>query len=237
MTAVSSTAALVAELDRMTNAQFDTPEFRKLLGLKITPARARLYVLHRSHYQRHRRDVWAYVQASAPLDVKHMIWDHEREELDFDPRAGSNHIELGNRECEAVGITPEEIERADLLPGAIACFWAWVHLAKSRPWLEAFTASNMMERRNSNEVVHDGGLSERMARNIAEGLGLPIKKLENSTVHMEADVEHGSMLDAVVEKYAVTEEARQQMLRGARDSFLIDRAFRSALAEAMEDLP
>ena len=235
--ALSTTTDLLHELNEMTNAQFETPEFRHLLSLPITPARARCYVLHRAHYQRHRRDVWAYVQAAAPLDVKHMIWAHEREELDYDARAGSNHIALGNRECEVVGLTPTEIETAPLLPGAVACFWAWVHLAMTRPWLEAFTASSVMERRNSDEIVRGGGLSERMARNIAQGLGMPMRQLENSTVHMEADVEHGAMLDAVAERYATADEARQAMLRGARDSFLIDRAFRAVLAEAMEDLP
>src|SRR5688572_21967637 len=165
--AIGTAADLIHELDEMTNAQFESPEFRHLLSLPITPARAQCYVLHRTHYQRHRRDVWAYVQAAAPLDVKHLIWDHEREELDFDPRAGSNHIALGNRECEVVGLTPEQIERADLLPGVVVCFAAWVHLAMTRPWLESFTASSVMERRNSNEVVRGGGLSERMARNIA----------------------------------------------------------------------
>ena len=235
--AIRTAADLIHELDEMTNAQFESPEFQHLLRLPITPARAQCYVLHRTHYQRHRRDVWAYVQASSPIEVKQLIWAHEREELDYDPRADSNHIELGNRECAAVGLTPEQVEHAALLPGAIACFWAWVHLAMTRPWLEAFTAPSVMERRNSNEVVRGGGLSERMARNIAQGLGLPMKRLENSTVHMEADVEHGAMLETVVERYATTDEARQGVLRGARDSFLIDRAFRAVLAEAMEDLP
>ncbi|HZS02723.1 MAG TPA: iron-containing redox enzyme family protein [Chloroflexota bacterium] len=234
---LSTAADVIAELNRMTNAQFASPEFQHLLSLPITLPRARLYVLHRARYQRHRRDVWAYVQAAAPLDVKHMIWEHEREELDFDPRAGSNHIALGNRECEVVGLTPEEVDTAELVPGVVACFWAWVHLAMTRPWLEAFTASSVMERRNSGDIVQGGGLSMRMAQNIARGLGIPVEQLKNSTVHSEADVEHGAMLDIVAERYATTEEARQAMLRGARDSLLIDRAFRAALAEAMEDLP
>jgi pyrroloquinoline quinone (PQQ) biosynthesis protein C len=229
--------ALIHELDRLTIAQFETPEFRQLLSLPITLARAQCYVLHRAHFQRNRRTVWPYVQAAVPLDLKRMIWDHEREELDYDPRAGTNHIILGNRECEAVGLNVAEIEAAELVPAASACFWAWIHLAITRPWLEAFTASSMMERMNSGQVIPAGGLSEQMGRNIAQGLGIPLERLVNSSVHMEADVEHSTMLDFVAERYATTDEARQAMLRGARDSFIIDRAFRGAIAEAMEDLP
>src|SRR4051812_30206342 len=111
---LSTPVDLVRELDRLTIAHFETPEFRHLLSVPITLARAQCYVLHRAHFQRNRRTVWPYVQAAVPLDLKHMIWEHEREELDYDPRAGSDHITLGNRECEALGLRVAEIESAEL---------------------------------------------------------------------------------------------------------------------------
>jgi len=85
-------------------------------------------------------------------------------------------------------------------------------------------------------VVEGGGLSHRMGHKIAHDLGLPVERLQNSTVHMAADMEHARMLDRVAETYATTDDARQAMLRAARDTYVIDRAFRGALAEALEDI-
>ena len=47
--ALSTTTDLIHGLNEMTNAQFETPEFRHLLSLPITPARARCYVWEMPH--------------------------------------------------------------------------------------------------------------------------------------------------------------------------------------------
>jgi hypothetical protein len=228
---------LLAELDRMANAQFESPEFRHLLSLPLTIPRARCFSTHMAHYVNNRRDCWGYVQGAAPLLVKRMIWAHEQEELVHDPRAGTDHSTLATREGELLGLTAEDIETAELVPGAVAAFYAWVHLAKDRPWLEAFTASSMLERRNDGSVIQGGGLSRRMAEKWATDLGIPLERQKNATVHIEADVEHANMLEQVARQYATTDEACAAMLRAARETLVVDRAYRGALAEAMEDLP
>jgi hypothetical protein len=229
-------AELIAELNRMANAQFASPEFRHLLSIPFTPARARCYAVHLARYQDHRRDCWGYVQGAAPLPVKRLIWAHESDELINDPRADTDHSTLAAREAETLGMSPEEFASYELIPGATAAFYAWVHLSKDRPWLEAFTVSSMLERRNDDSVVEGGGLSHRMGHKIAHDLGLPLERLKNSTVHMAADMEHARMLERVAEQYATTDEARNAMLRAARDTYIVDRAFRGALAEALEDI-
>src|SRR4051812_47496551 len=90
----TATAALIDELNRMANAQYETPELRHLLSIRLTPARARCYAAHLSRYQDHRRDCWGYVQGAAPLAVKRLIWAHEQDELIADPRAGMDHSTL-----------------------------------------------------------------------------------------------------------------------------------------------
>jgi len=45
------------------------------------------------------------------------------------------------------------------------------------------------------------------------------------------------MLEQVARQYATTDEACAAMLRAARETLVVDRAYRGALAEAMEDLP
>ena len=233
----TSTATLVDELNRLANAQFESPELRHLLSLPLTPARGRCYTVHMAHYVNNRRDCWGYVQGAAPLPVKRMVWAHEQEELIHDPRAGTDHSTLSAQEAGLLGVSRDEVERAELIPGAVTAFWAWLHLAKSLPWLEAFTASSMLERRNDDAVIEGGALSQRMGLKMAQELGIPLERNVNATVHMAADVEHASMLEEVLREYVSTDEARQAVLRAARMTYTIDRAFRGALAEAMEDLP
>jgi pyrroloquinoline quinone (PQQ) biosynthesis protein C len=202
----------------------------------MTLPRARLYAIHLAHYTLNRRDCWGYVQGAAPLPVKRLVWAHEQDELIHDPRAGTDHFTLSTREAEVLGLTAAQVEQAELIPAATSAFYAWIHIAKSGTWLEAFAASSILERRNDDSVIVGGGLSGRLGRKMAADLDIPLERLKNSTVHMAADQEHASLLEQIAETYATTEEARQALLRGARQSMLVDRAFRGALAEAMEDL-
>src|SRR5437868_10268447 len=121
------------ELVRMVNDQFDTPQFRRLLSISFSRERAQQYSIQMAYYVNNRRDCWGYVQGAAPLDVKRMIWAHEQEELVHDPRAGTDHSTLATREGALLGLSAEDIETAELVPGAVAAFFAWVHLAKDRP--------------------------------------------------------------------------------------------------------
>jgi hypothetical protein len=50
------------------------------------------------------------------------------------------------------------------------------------------------------------------------------------------DVEHAHLLMQVARKYATRESARQAILRGARESLMIDRVYRGHLAEMMAAL-
>ena len=51
------------------------------------------------------------------------------------------------------------------------------------------------------------------------------------------DVEHAHLLLQVAREYATTESAREAILRGARESLLIDRVYRGHLADMLEALP
>ena len=65
----------------MCNAQFESDPFKRLLGAKFTKPRAQHYSIQMAYYVQNRRDCWGYVQGSAPLEVKKIIWDHEEDEL------------------------------------------------------------------------------------------------------------------------------------------------------------
>ncbi|GEM_PF-151505 len=234
--AKSLAAETLAEVYAMARAQFETPEFRQLLELPLTLARARFYTIQMGRYIANRRDCWGFAQGSAPLDVKRLIWAHEQEELVLDPEVGTDHFTLATKEAQALGLTPEDFEGAEIAPACQATFYAWIHLAKDRPWLEAVTSCSVLEVRNSAEVIEGGGISARIRRKLIEETGLAAEKLVNANRHAVADTAHANLLEQVVSRHVLTEADRQAVLRGARESFLIDRAFRGAMAVSMAAL-
>ena len=100
----------------------------------------------------------------------------------------------------------------------------------------AFTSSQMLERRNNGEIVKGGGFSLRMGQKFEKELGISLKKMVSLDVHSTADTQHSEMMEQVYLRYAVTPEARQAILQGARESMAIDRAYRGALGYLMEQI-
>jgi hypothetical protein len=114
---MASMNSLRDELNRMANLQFETPEFERLLSVRLTLPRARFYIKHNAYYNKNRRDVWGFVLGAAPLGVKKLVWKHEEDELITDKRAGEDHYSLVVRQAQMVGVTREEIEQSEPIPG------------------------------------------------------------------------------------------------------------------------
>jgi len=225
------------ELVRLCKEQFDSAPFRRLLGIKFTRERAQHFSIQMAFYVQNRRDCWGYVQGSAPLDIKQLIWHHEEDELMGRKAQGkTDHITLAVQEGEVFGLTAEAFERTPRLEGGEVCFSAWIRLAQ-RPWLEAIAGSAILEMRNSSELIKDGSLSQRVAEMLERDLSIPMKKQINNAEHVVMDLEHAQLLMKVAQKYATTESARRAILRGARESLMIDRVYRGHLAEMMAALP
>lgn len=225
-------------LNELANAQFESPEYEKILGLKWNRARAQMYIVQRAYFVLNRRDCWAYVQGAAPFDVKQLIWDHEKEELMGDDERGlANHYALGMMEGEAVGLSPDDFMTTPPLPGTVACCYAWIHLAKDRPWLEAIPVSAALEISNSDEVIKGGSFSRRVAEKLRDDVGVPFARQPNNSEHMVADVEHAKLLMEVVKRHARTAETQAQVLKGAIETWRIERAFKGMLGDAMAACP
>jgi len=225
------------ELVRMVNEQFDTPPFRRLLGMKFSQKRAQEYSIQMAYYVMNRRDCWGYVQGGAPLDVKRMIWEHEQDELIGKQSEGKDdHITLAVKEGEVLGLRAAAFENTPLLEGGTTCFYSWLHLAQ-RPWLEAIAASAILEMRNSGELIEGGSLSRRIGEKFERELGVPMKEQINNAEHVVMDVEHAHLLMQVARKYAKSEADQKAIVRGAKESLLIDRVYRGHLADMLEALP
>ena len=235
---VRSLDELENRLAEMANAQFGSLQYKKVLSLPLTRERAQLYIIQRSYFHLNRRDCWAYVQAAAPFDIKQMIWDHEREELEGDKARGiPDHFTLGMQEGGAVGLTPDDFAAASPLDGTMACCAAWIYLAKDRPWLEALPVCAVTEISNSDEICQDGGFARRMARKMTAELGIPLKKQPSNAEHVVLDVEHAHLLMRAAQLHATTEQDFQWILHGAAESLLVERQFKAALGDAMAALP
>lgn len=225
---------LLAKLNKMVNDQFESQEFKSFLSVPLTLERGRFYVVQNALYTSNRRDCWAYVQGSAPLEVKKVIWEHESDELIHDPRAGMDHYSLTVKQGEVIGLTREDFEQAEVPPMVRSCFYAWHHIALRSHWLAAYTSSHMLERRNNGKIVKGGGMSFRVGKKFENELGINLKKMISLDVHVVADTEHSENISEMFERYVKTEQDRDLVLQGARDSMAIDRAYRGALGYYME---
>jgi hypothetical protein len=216
------------------NEQFETPSFRRLLSLTFSPERAQQYSIQMAYYVKNRRDCWGYVQGSAPLDVKKLIWEHEQDELIGNKNEGKDdHITLAIKEGEILGLTADAFARTGCMEGGVVCFSAWVRLAQ-RSWLEAIAASAILEMRNSSELIQGGSLSRRIGEIFARDLGIPLQRQVNNAEHVVMDVEHAHLLYRVAKKHAGSKVEQEAILRGAQESLLIDRVYRGHLADMLE---
>jgi len=237
MGTIESVEALWDELVRLCNDQFASASFKRLLHTKFTRDRAQHYSIQMAYYVQNRRDGWGYVQGSAPLDIKQLIWHHEEDELVGQKAQGKvDHVTLAVQEGEVFGLSAEAFERTPRLEGGEVCFSAWIRLAQ-RSWLEAIAGSAILEMRNSSELIKGGSLSQRIAGMLERDLGIPMKQQINNAEHVVMDVEHAHLLMQVARKYATTEAGRQAILRGARESLMIDRVYRGHLVDMMAALP
>lgn len=229
---------LEAELTRLANAQFDSDGFKRLLGLRFNKARAAMYIIQRTHWTVNRRDCWAAVQSSAPLPVKKLIWDHERDELEGDTALGKpDHYTMSVKEGAAVGLKGQDFIDTGLSDGAFTCCAAWLHLARSSHWLSGIAACSALELSNSDEILTGGGMSHRMAIKMRDEVGIPFKKQASNVEHMSADVKHAHMLMQVAEEFAIGDHEIQLILEGARQSWRIDRIWKGHLADLLAAIP
>ena len=229
---------LQRELARLANAQFESDAFRRLLSTKLNKERAKTYIIQRTHWQVNRRDCWAQIQANAPLDVKTVIWDHEREELGGDPATGKpDHYTMSVMEGGALGLELPDFTRIPPSDGCVTCGYAWLHYARTAHWLSGLAASAALELSNSDEVVKSGSMSRQMALKFRDEAGIPMKKQIANVEHMAADVEHAHLLMEVAAKHAHTEHDRELILEGARRSWQIDRIWKGHLADLLNAIP
>jgi pyrroloquinoline quinone (PQQ) biosynthesis protein C len=225
---------LQQKLDDICREHIEESHRLKLRDVTLTPARGRLIAVQRALFNKNRRDCWGAVQCSSPIDVKRVVWAHEEEELIRDPRCGSDHYSLHVRRCMALGLTREEIENAAPLPSSRAAFYAWLYIARTKPWLQALASSSILER-DANMMSARGDM-KRQTEKWKKELGLSDKDMEVATANENADGDHSDMMAEIFDRHAATPELQALVLQGARESLEINRTFVAGLTEAAKRL-
>lgn len=221
------------ELTALATAQFDTPEFRLVFETPLTVVRARCYALQLVFYNVNRRDCWAYVQAKAPWEVKHAIWQHESDELHFDARGGADHRALMTKEAVALGMTEEQVRNARPSPMITSLLWGFSHINITQPWLGALAASHFLERRNNGRVIRGGGFSARWSEKVVRELKIDPSLLISTNVHVAADMDHSDAIWDAICHYVTDDFSYRTALEGAQLCAFADRAFRAGVAYEM----
>lgn len=230
--------AFAEEVRKKANAQFETPQYRRILSMPLTMERARIYTLQKAHWNLNRRDCWGSAQGLAPMDVKKLIWEHEEDELAGNKKRGvEDHYALQVRQSALLNLTLSDFKNTAPREGTRTCLYAWLHLVRSSPWLKSIAACAALEVSNSSEWVKDGGMSYRMGKKMDRELGIPFDKQLNAKEHAEVDVEHAHMLMDVARAHAETQRDLDLMWEGLVESWQLDQTWKGILADMMAECP
>lgn len=222
----------------MVRENMRSPQVEYYFSVKMTQRRAQLLLKQLSLFVRHRRDCWAHVSSNCPeMAVKQKILQHEYGEVIKDQYTDNGHLELILRQAKAVGLTDEDILKAELIPTTMATLHAWGWITREKPWIEGLAALTVTEWTNDDRLLADqgGGHSTRMAKRWMEDLGLKWKDLPQFQVHREADEEHSDMFLPFLSKFAVGEK-EALALEAVRESLDLSAMYREGVARVMEKL-
>ena len=230
--------SFVEEVRARANAQFETPQYQRVLTMPLTEKRAQVYTLQTAFWTLNRRDCWAFAQGLAPMDVKAMIWDHELDELVGNKeRAGDPHYELQVKQSALIGLNADDFKNEIQREGTRTCNYAWLHLVKDSHWMKSLAACAALEVSNSSDWLDHGGMSYRMGKRMESELGIPFDKQINAKEHAEVDVEHGNMLMDVANIHADAPYKFDMLMEGLKESWQLDQAWKGILADLMEEHP
>jgi pyrroloquinoline quinone (PQQ) biosynthesis protein C len=214
---------------------FLSPEMQHFYSIEMTIERARIYLLQLGIYVRQRRNFWPQVAANCPeFEVKQRIMEHEHEELVEDEHSKAGHLDLIFRQGKELGLSVDDVLKAEALPTTKAAVYGWFWIARNRPWQEAIAASSIAEWTNDDRLLGDlgGGNCTRLYKIWKRDLNFRDEQMPNFTVHSKADVKHSDMFVDILEKY-VAPGREQDVLDTAKESMDLHRAYFGGMAHAM----
>jgi pyrroloquinoline quinone (PQQ) biosynthesis protein C len=214
---------------------FRSPEMEQFYSIPLTLDRARIYLLQLGLYVRERRNFWPQVAANCPeFEVKQRIMEHEHEELVEDEFSKAGHLDLIFRQGKELGLSVDDVMKAEPLPTTKAAIYGWFWIARHRPWQEAVAASTIAEWINDDRLLGDlgGANSTRLNKIWKRDMNFSDAQMPNFTAHSKADVRHSDMFIDVLEKY-VAPGREQDVIDTAKETMDLHRAYFGGMAQAM----
>lgn len=221
---------------KLARAEVQSDVYKRYYGIKLTNARAQIYLAQLGLYIRHRRDCWANVSANCPeMSVKKKILEHEYEEVIEDEYSKYGHLDLLVRQARSIDVSPEEILNVKPLTTTMAILHAYAWLTRTRPWQEALAVLMITERVHDNRSLEDlgGGHSLKIAKKWMEDLGLSWEQIPNTAVHSKADEKHSEMFLSALAEF-VPRDQEPKVLQAAKDSLDLRELMYTGISDAME---
>ena len=224
-------------IGEMVRDHMRSPQLEHYFSVKMTKERAQLMITQLGLYIRHRRDCWSLVSANCPvMAIKQAILKHEFGEVIKDEYSEFGHLHLIIRQAAKLGMSAEEVLETKPIPSTTATLYAWAWLCHAKPWIEALAALTVTEWTNDDRLLGElgGGNCSRLYKIWKNDLNLTDTQMPNFTAHAKADVKHSDMFIDVLEKY-VAPGREQDVLKTARESMDIHRAYFGGMAQAMSE--
>ena len=128
----------IKEVQQRAIAQFETPQYKRILSIPLSLERARVYELQKSPLDLEPSRLLGLRQALSPMAVKKLVWSMKKTSLP----ATRNAVPPITTPCRSRNV-PRSASRRRISrtpPRAKAHAWrsnAWIHLVKDSPWLES----------------------------------------------------------------------------------------------------
>jgi len=151
-----------------------------------------------------------------------------------DEHSKAGHLDLIFRQGKELGLSVDDVLKAEPLPTTKAAIYGWFWIARNRPWQEAIAASTIAEWTNDDRLLGDigGGNCTRLYKIWKRDLQFDDAQMPNFTAHSKADVKHSDMFIDVLERY-VAPGREQDVLHTAKESMDLHRAYFGGMAHAM----
>ncbi len=151
-------AAWRQRIGEMVREQMRSPQLERYFSVKMTKRRAQLMLTQLGLFIRHRRDCWAHVSANCPaLAVKQKVLQHEFGEVIKDQYSDFGHLDLIVRQGRAIGLSVDDVMRAEPIPTTRATLYAWAWMTREKSWIEGLAALTVTEWSNDDRLLADQG--------------------------------------------------------------------------------
>jgi len=202
-------SAFVKELKRSIReseyALVKSPFIRGIAAGTLTRAQLKGWALQDYQYRRHVPQLAAtrFTKCTDPK-IRHQLFETLIEEGTGAITGSAGHTQLFLDLAGELGAGKEELEAAEPLPETAAhVYWAELIL-HTKPWFIALSAQLAGE----GQVEEFAGV---LARGLKERYGLSDRALAFWTVHLEADREHGSVVEEMIARFVVTDEFQDEV--------------------------